>query len=326
MEKDQNQGLVTAYLLDNNGGGKEIGWPEIESWSPKEGFIWVHLDGTAPETERWLKEKSALDDIACDILLAGEVQPRSLVTRNGVLVILRGVNLNPGADPEDMVSVRLWADNNRVITTWRRYVMSVDDIRKAIAGGYGPASPGELITDLADRLVDRMSDVIEDIDNTVDKLEEEVPVTDPGDIRKRLTSIRRQTIGLRRYLAPQREALGRLYIEQDPWLKGLDRARLREITDRTAHYIEELDFARDRTMVVQDELHSHLTEYQNRRMYVLSTVAAIFLPLTFITGLLGINVAGIPGAGSHWAFLVVSLSLIIALFGEVSLLRRSKWL
>jgi zinc transporter len=68
-------------------------------------------------------------------------------------------------------------------------------------------------------------------------------------------------------------------------------------------YIEELDTIRDKVSLIQEELSNKLSEQMNKKMYVLSIISVIFLPLTFLTGLLGINVGGIPGAQNENAFL-----------------------
>jgi zinc transporter len=148
---------------------------------------------------------------------------------------------------------------------------------------------------------------------------------EPSELREAIGANRRQAISLRRFLAPQREALHRLQAEGIAWLSAQDRARMREIADLTAHYIEALDVSRDLAAVAQEELHSRLSEQLERRMYTLAIITAIFLPLTFITGLLGINVAGIPGSSSSWGFLGVSGVLALILSGQLWILRRRKW-
>jgi zinc transporter len=171
-----------------------------------------------------------------------------------------------------------------------------------------------------------MADVIGDIDDAVDQLEAEVLTTESHQLRASLASVRRQVIALRRYLAPQREAMTRLQHEKVPWLDDGDRVRLREIADRITRYMEDLDAARDRAAVTHEELASRLSEQMNRRMYLLSMVAAVFLPLGFLTGLLGINVAGIPGEKYPWAFEIVVLMLIGVIGLQIWIFKRWKWL
>ena len=91
-------------------------------------------------------------------------------------------------------------------------------------------------------------------------------------------------------------------------------------------HLEDLDAIRERAAVTQEELQSRLAEQQNIRMYVLSIVAAIFLPLGFLTGLLGINVGGIPGSDNPSAFVIFVLILASLLALQVLYFRKKKWL
>jgi len=147
-----------------------------------------------------------------------------------------------------------------------------------------------------------------------------------GNLREALGGLRRQAIMLRRYLAPQRDVLSRLQVEQAGWLGQGHRLHLREIADRITRYVEDLDAARERAAVIQEQLTGRLSEQMNRTMYVLSLVAAIFLPLGLLTGLLGINVGGIPGAENHWAFALVTFMLVVIAAGQIWLFRRTKML
>lgn len=118
------------------------------------------------------------------------------------------------------------------------------------------------------------------------------------------------SIVLRRYLVPQREVIGRLHAERVSWLSDEIRAYLRESADRVTRYVETLDSARERAAVSSEELASRLAEQMNQTMYLLSVVAAIFLPLGLITGLLGINVGGMPGVDTPWAFTAVTVTMV----------------
>lgn len=319
-------GLIAACLLDGKGGGKAVGWGDVRRWTPDEGLLWVHLDYTASDAQEWLVRESGVDDVTAEALLEEDTRPRSVVLPNGLLVCLRGVNMNPGADPEDMVAIRFWVEEKRVITLRHRRLLSADVVRRNIEQGTGPTTTGELLVDLAERLTERMSKVIEGIDETVDELEERVLTEESPSLRTELGAVRRDDIALRRYLAPQRTALTELTAERVPWLSKKNRNRLREEANRVMRYVEDLDAARERAGVTQEELDSKLSEQTNNRMYVLSLIAGVFLPITFITGLLGVNVGGIPGAENPWAFLTLTLILIvITVFGLV-LFKNKRWL
>jgi zinc transporter len=321
-----NDGLITAYILDGNGGGKRVGWKEIQQWTATAGLLWIHLNFEVPEAQRWIREESQLEDVVGDALLAEESRPRITTFDDGVLVAFRGVNLNPGADPEDMVSLRIWAEKNRIITTRRRKLLSVADLCSAVEKGKGPRTSGEFLEDVADRLMVRMGGVIDELEDKAAELEEAVLAAESHELRPMLASIRRDAINLRRYMAPQREAIARLQSEKISWLADKDRVRLRETYDRLTRYIEDLDAARERAAVTQEELISRLSEQMDNRMYVLSIVAAIFLPLGFLTGLLGINVGGIPGSEYKAAFFVFCLLLVALVVVEVIIFKRKKWM
>ena len=170
-----------------------------------------------------------------------------------------------------------------------------------------------------------MSPVLETLDEVVDNLEEQVVEAQTYELRSRLGDVRRQAIALRRYLAPQRDVMARLQSERVPWLTDLDRARLREAADRLTRYVEDLDASRERAAVTQEELAGRLSEQMNRTMYVLSLVAAVFLPLGLLTGLLGINVGGIPGTETPWAFAMVCSILVILAAAGIWAFRRMRF-
>jgi zinc transporter len=177
-----------------------------------------------------------------------------------------------------------------------------------------------------DRIVDRIGDVVTEIDDQVDELEDTVLTAESYELRSQLAKIRRQIIGLRRYIAPQRDVLARLQNEPLEWLGDKAKWHLRELLERTARFVEDLDSARDRAAITQEELNNRLSEKMNKAMYTLSIVAAIFLPLSLLTGLLGINVGGIPGAENKWAFVMVVVMLIAAAAGLLVLFKKIKWL
>jgi zinc transporter len=319
-------GLLYAYLLDGKGGGERLDWDKINKWAPEQGVMWLHLEYSNPLVQQWILKESGLDEVTAEALLAEETRPRSMLTTSGLLLTLRGINPNPMADPEDMVAVRLWSDGKRIITTRRRRLQVAANLHQSIEKGNGPVNAGEFVESLTDRMIERMTDVIDGISDEVDELEERVLTMETYELRPMIAELRRHAIGLRRYLSPQREAVSRLFSEKAGWLSDMDRLRLRESADRTTRFLEDLDMIRERAVVVQEELSSRLSEKMDRTMYILSIVAAIFLPLGFLTGLLGINVGGIPGAEYGGSFLMFCLFLVIIVAIQVWLFKLKKWM
>jgi zinc transporter len=320
------ESLVCAYRFDGHGGAEEVGWERVDEPAPPGGFVWVHVDRTAKASQIWLRERSGLEPLVIDALLVEDTRPRFSRLPGGALVNLRGVNLNPGADPEDMLSVRIWLAPGRVVSARRYRMLAVQDIREAIAAGHAPATPGDLIVQIAARLVARMEPTIQALEDETDRLEEAVMSEAHTRLRSELARIRRRAIGLRRHIGPQREAIGQILRDLNSGFGEGQRRRLGEIADRITRFVEELDAIRDRAMVVQDELVSRAAEEMNRTMYLLSIVAAVFLPLGFVTGALGVNVGGIPGAGTPWAFAALCLGLALLGALELAIIRRLGWI
>lgn len=171
-----------------------------------------------------------------------------------------------------------------------------------------------------------MGPIIDEIEETLDTLQDELPRSGDTDIGARLGPARRKAALLRRYLAPQREAITRLQTEQQDWLDDIHRAHLHEIADRVIRYVEDLDLVRERSSVLQDEMIHRLSIQMNKTMYLLSIVAGVVLPLALVADLLGMSVGGIPGTGSRGAFWIVVVLLALVAVGEVWLFRRLKWI
>ena len=293
------------------------------------GFVWRHADMALPGAGEEL-EALGLDPLVMQALLAAETRPRCTVHGDGVLMNLRGVNLNPGAEPEDMVSLRLWLTADLVVSVQRRQLRALGDVIEAVERNQGPEGPADLVARLALRLADRAEPVVAGLNENIDALEDAALDGDVPPSRAKLADIRRSAIVLRRYMFPQRDALSTLEIETLPWVRPEDRSRLREATERVTRLAEELDAIRDRAQLVQDQILDLRAEAMNRQMLILSVVAALFLPLGLITGLLGINVAGMPGAQTPWAFwavcglLVATAAFQMWVFWRIGLIGRRR--
>jgi zinc transporter len=313
---------VETFLLDEQGGGRSLTAEEFAAWSPEQGPLWVRFDAVDAGTPSVLQEVLGIDPVTAAALTADDTRPRSVPVGTGLLLLVRGVNLSQGADPEDMVSVRVLIDARRLVTLRRRPVFALRELFEALGAGRGATDVPGLLLGLLDGLLDRIGDTVESIDDAVDEFEDTVLHAESHSLRTTLADLRRQIIALRRYLAPQREGINRLYTERVAWLTEAHRAHLREAADRILRYVEDLDSARDRASVTMEQLDNRLSERMNRTMYLLAIVSAIFLPLGLVTGLLGINVGGMPGVDSPWAFTIVCAMLVVLAGVGAAVLKR----
>lgn len=318
--------VLFAYRFDGKGGATALDTAPIQTYGILPGELyWVHLFLDHPDTKGWLDHYSGLDEHTIDALTQQVSRPRLSEKDDGSLIILRGVNTNPGEEPEDMVSIRMYVDKKRIISVRKRKLAAVHDMREALARGRGPETTGEFVAMMTDYLCNHMDPTLSELNEDMDDAEAEVLESPETVIRERIADIRKQAIIFHRYLAPQRDALARIRISDHHWLGDDDRKLLIESYDRVTRFVEDLDAIRERAQIVHDELGFALSSRLNKNTFVLSIVSAIFLPLTFITGLLGMNVEGIPAAGSPRAFMVITALLCFCAATQVFLLRRMRW-
>ncbi|MGJ8676966.1 MAG: zinc transporter ZntB [Akkermansiaceae bacterium] len=287
---------------------------------------WFHLDATKPESREWLNSEMAhLDPYVVDALLADETRPRMSQINDGMILVLRGVNLNKGQDPEDMVSIRLWVEKDRIISFYRRPLKAIKDIEESISAGRGPVDAGDFICKLIARLFKRIEPVLTDMDEATDDIEETIIESADISQRKQITEIRKMAIMFRRYMVPQRDAIDAVRMSNLPWITDKHRRQLQENYNHIMRYIEDLDAIRERAQVIKDELASMLSDKLNKNMYVLSVISAIFLPLGFLTGLLGVNVGGIPGSDTSFAFTLFCVFLTVLVGIQIYIFKRLQW-
>ena len=177
FEEDNAQwGLVHALVLDGKGGARSIARTELDDLQlhPQES-LWLHWDRSHPQTRTWLLRDSGLSEFACDLLLEENTRPRLLpLVDEQLLLFLRGVNLNPGAEPEDMVSVRIFAEAQRVISLRLRPLRASDEILQLLSEGRGPKSASELLLLMGELLTEKVQGLVSDLSELVDLEEEKV--------------------------------------------------------------------------------------------------------------------------------------------------------
>ncbi|ELX8378743.1 zinc transporter ZntB [Providencia vermicola] len=318
----QSSNPVHAFQLNGDGGFLPI---DVNASATQQSPFWLHYDYKNRESEKWIQRSELLGEQVKAALCGHAGRWRILRVGDGVLLTLQTLNTNAGQRPEQLVAFRVFINSRLIISSRHRKVNSLDSVITDLKEGVGAQSTGDWLVEVADAITDEISDFTDTLHERLIEMEDTIL---NGDIPERgeLALLRKQIIVIRRYMAPQRDMLARLATEKLLWIDDTDRRRLQEISDRLGRCIEDLDGFVARTAIMSDEITNMITEMMNRRIYTMSMLAMIFLPTTFLTGLFGVNLTGIPGSESRFAFSVFCL-LLAALIGTVFWwLRKSRWL
>ena len=285
-------------------------------------FRWLHFDLADPGLQDWCLTN--LPPLATRTLLAQRTRPSVDVHDNGLVLTMRGVNLNAGQEVEDMVSLRLWATETLVITVRKQRIFALDDVKEQILAGDAPDSPVRLIARITERLVDRIETLSLDLEDRAETMEDagyDMQTDPPADLWR----TRQQVITLRRHIGPMSEALHDLAHITTPLIHKPIRSRLRHTASRAKRSVDEVHEVADRLTALSDHLELQQDARLARNSYKLSVIAAIFLPLGFLTGLFGVNVSGMPGVAADNAFAILCMSMVVLGVVLYLLLRLLKW-
>lgn len=291
---------------------------------PVEGaaYRWLHFDLNTPGLDEWCR--AHLPPLAFRTLLAPRTRPRVDIHDDGILLTLRGINLNDGQEVEDMVSLRLWASQTLVVTVRKQRIFALDDIKTQITTGDAPDTPARLIARITERLVDRIETVSLDLEDRAEDMEDAVydrGAPPPAD----LAPMRRSVITLRRHIGPLSEALVDLAKIDTPLISKSFRNRFRHTANRAKRSVDEVHEVGDRLTALADHVELQQDGRLARNSYVLSVIAAIFLPLGFLTGLFGVNVGGMPGTDDPYGFAILCGAMVGLGVLLYALLRWIRW-
>ena len=279
------------------------------------GFVWTHLEGQ-DDLSAAIGAEPAIPDIAASALVATETRPRCDAIEHGAILNLRGLGAGAPGHSDRLVSIRMWVQGNRVISV-SRYPMAATGIVRAKMEAGRIHDSGDLVAAYAWAISTQLDPEIAALGDKLDDVESALEPSHLYRLRRVITEVRSEAIGFRRFVAPDRDALHTLPGLGFDWLAEDDRLHIVEAADRFARMAEELEAVRERAALLHEQITDLRAEQVDQRALYIAIVAFIFLPLTFITGLLGMNVEGIPYAhhpGSFWAIVAFCVATGVGVF------------
>ena len=316
---------MSGFAFQVSAAGKATKCDIKDALSARSAFVWVHLSTNSERAQDWLANTAKLDDYLVDALTATETRPRCEQFGDGALLNLRGRSEDELVSSDPLASVRIWAIDRRVISVTRKKLVAIDTVEKSVAEGH-VLDPGDLIAEFASAITADLDPDVAELGDDLDECETALDAEKIFELRRTVTRVRSQSIGYRRFLAPQRTALEKLATLSVDWLGDDDRLHLSAAADRAARMAEELESIRERAALTHEALTDLRAEQLDQRGLIISIAAMIFLPLTFLTGLYGMNVRGLWLADRPWAFDAIIAICVLTAVGVTSYFVRSHWL
>ncbi len=314
---------MRAFLSSGVNAG-EVPFAEGAAQFGTAGLVWLHLDGREQAARDWIIAQTDIPDTARSALLASETRPRCDIIVQGALINLRGLGATPEDDPDALVSTRFWAETGRVISlSYRSPLADIVVIQQFLDGKIH--DPGDLLACYAESITDALDPDVAKLGDTLDTIEAKLETQGIYVMRRKVGRVRGQAIDYRRFVSPQRQALERLATSDIDWLSDDDRMHLREASDRFARMAEELEAIRERAAIVHEELTDLRAEQMDGRSLILSIAALVFLPLTFVTGLFGMNVPFPYQEEPRSFWVILAACLAISFFG-IALFIHRRWI
>lgn len=321
--------MLFGRVLDGKGGARPITWDEAQGWRPTAAgeVLWLHLNRNDPVVPDWLRDELAIPGPTVALMTSNNTRPRAFTEGAALVATLRDLNFNPGEAPEDMISMQLWSDGERLVTLRRAPQQSPQEVREQLAKGTGPRDAGAMITRVVELMIEHLSHAVVEINGAIDRLDgDEDGDLDVQERAREISKIRRECLALQRHVSPQHEALEHIGRYAPQWFELHDKREIVESIDRLRRHLDDINISKESAVVLQDELRARAQAISQEATYKLGVMAGVFLPLTFLTGLLGSNVVGIPYADEPWAFWGVVLACAVLTAIIMAIFWRLRWI
>ncbi len=311
-------GLVCAFVSRDGGLIEPLAVADIAPAMLEEGaLVWLHFNLADKRAQHWLQACSQLPALARDVLLASDSRMRLEKAGDGLVGVIADVHHDFHVEPDQVGVLRLYFDDRFLISARRHPLRAVDKLRHAANGGLQVDKPISLVVHFFHHLTETMGTLTEELGETIDGIEDALLAGRLEDHESELGRTRRLVARLRRNMVPQRHTLARMLERLPGWIGEKDAILLRHAVENLDSLGHDLDLVQERARLLQDEFNTLLTASTNRNLYMLSIVTTIFLPITLITGIFGMNTGGLPGnqdpEGFFWVMVLMGATLMTSL-------------
>jgi zinc transporter len=315
-------GLVWAFRIHSDGSAEAL---SIDAPIPfgHDGLLWLHLNLTDARALQWLASAGLEVPVpALDLLLSKDNYQQLHTTEDCVFGVISDLMRDIGEATEETGYLR-FIMTERILLSGRHHALcAVDATRRALERGHRIESVAGLLETIVEHVADTMDRVSDRIAQSLDEIEEQVLSTGAVDLRQKLGRLRRTCVRLHRQLSGLRIVFHRLEQKNLASLKPALQLRAGKLVQR----LDDLDHAvvemRERSRLLQEELHLKIEEQGNDNIRVLSVLTAVLLPPTLVTGVFGMNTKGLPFTDLDTAFLWASVLMLLSSLAAYLIMKR----
>lgn len=301
---------VKAYYLAPDGNlQRDLTESEIaQAYSSRQGLLWVDLPETTEEDGKFMEQSFGFHHLSVEDCVSTQIHPPKIDDFGKYLfIIAHGVNHAIASDIVETAELALFLGEHFVISSHSFPLYSVQAVQQMVEEDGRPMKRGAdfLAHAIIDALVDNVMPTIDRMSDVAEEIEIEVIRQPQQHILDGILKLKRSTLKVHRVMAPQREVLNRLSRGEFPVIKTEAQIFYRDVYDHVVR-IEDLN------QTVLDRADNALATYlssvanrQNETMRVLSIVATIFLPLTLLAGIYGMNFEFMPELEWRWGYFMV---------------------
>jgi magnesium transporter len=291
--------------------------------------VWVDLSQPTDDESRVLSEVFHFHELAIEDAISEIHHPKVESYGDYLYVVLHGIDFKAKEHRFRTQDVDFFLGPRYLVTVHPGISRSIGRVNEACQRdnrllGEGPAA---LMHRIIDAMVDNYRPEVDKLEDRLDKLEKDVFAGTRENLARRILDFKRDVASLRRVVQPQRDVVGRLSRREFPCISEALAYRYRDVYDHLVRLSDEATFLQDRITSLLDAYLSAVSNQLNSVMKVLTVIATVFMPLTFITGLYGMNVP-LPhfGLGDDVFFWVLVVSMLAISLGMLSIFRRQGWL
>ncbi|MFC1893043.1 magnesium/cobalt transporter CorA [Chloroflexota bacterium] len=299
------------------------------AFESKQGLLWVDIEGITEADTALLERIFKFHHLALEDCISPKIHPPKIDDFDDYLFILaHGINHAVESEIVETAELVIFLGTNFVVSNHDNHLYSVESVQRMVEADGRPMKRGAdfLAHALIDALVDNVLPTVDKMSDIAEEIEEEVIHNPRQATLEAILKLKRSTLRIHRVMAPQREVLNRLSRGEFPVIKTEAQIFYRDVYDHLVR-IEDLNQnIRDRADNALSTYLSSVANRQNETMRVLSIVATIFMPLTLLVGIYGMNFVYMPELEWRWGYFVVLGIMGVVIISLMWRFWASRWI